>query len=67
MANCEHQDYAATRTTPAEYCEEEAVDGTEYCEEHEDEANDTPAYWAMLRSELESAAARRVETERLAA
>lgn len=31
---CEYQTYAATLETPAEYCEEDAVEGEEYCPGH---------------------------------
>ena len=32
--NCAHETYAATLETPAEFCEEDAVEGSEYCKEH---------------------------------
>lgn len=31
---CAHETYPATLETPAEGCEEDAVEGSEYCEEH---------------------------------
>lgn len=31
---CAHETYRATLETPAEGCEEDAVEGSEYCEEH---------------------------------
>lgn len=31
---CAHETYAATLETPAEFCEEDAVEGSEYCKEH---------------------------------
>ena len=34
-ASCAHETYRATLETPAEYCEEDAVPGSEYCKEHQ--------------------------------
>jgi hypothetical protein len=34
MSLCEFQTYAANRTNPAEYCDNEAVEGEEFCEYH---------------------------------
>ena len=33
-ASCAHETYRATLETPAEYCEEDSVPGSEYCKEH---------------------------------
>lgn len=36
---CMHETYAATRETPAEHCEEEALEGADFCEYHGGEAD----------------------------
>lgn len=35
VQTCAYETYAATLETPAEGCEEDAVEGSEYCKEHE--------------------------------
>jgi len=46
---CEAQLYAGTYFQPAEYCEEEAAEGSEYCQAHADAADaaeDAAISWA---------------------
>lgn len=57
MPRCEHQEYASTRSGPAEYCDEPAVDGDEYCAEHAETEERGAAYWRDLARDLAMAAA----------
>lgn len=57
MAACEHETYRATRMQPAEYCENEAVEGEDFCEDHLEDDYADADYWRDLAYDLAREAA----------
>lgn len=54
MRYCAFETYRQTLETPAEFCEDEALEGSEFCDFHQPyEPEDDPFTWSLEDQELD--------------